>query len=55
MKIVGITGSIGCGKTTVANIISNMGYEVFDADNEVKKIYKNEDFLFLLKTLHIDV
>ena len=49
MKIVGITGSIGCGKTTVAKIISNMGYEVFDADNEVRKIYKNEDFLFLLK------
>ena len=49
MKIIGITGSIGCGKTTVAKIISNMGYDVFDADNEVRSIYKNSDFLFLLK------
>ena len=49
MKIIGVTGAIGCGKTTVSKIIGNLGYEVFDADNEVKKIYKNSDFLCLLK------
>ena len=49
MKIVGITGAIGCGKTTLANKIKKLGYEVFDADKEVGKIYQNEDFLNQLK------
>lgn len=49
MKIVGITGAIGCGKTTFASIIKNLGYEVFDADNEVAKIYENDNFLSCLK------
>lgn len=49
MKIIGITGAIGCGKTTVADIIRNLGYEVFDADLEVKKIYENKEFLMHLQ------
>ena len=49
MKIIGITGSIGCGKTTFASMIKKLGYEVFDADNEVAKIYENEVFLNCLK------
>lgn len=51
MKIIGITGAIGCGKTTVANILKKMGYEVFDADAEVKNIYKNDNFLVILKSV----
>lgn len=49
MKIIGITGAIGCGKTTVANIIRDLGFEVFDADAEVKTIYENPAFLEQLK------
>lgn len=49
MKIYGITGAIGCGKTTLANIFSKMGYDVFDADKAVALIYKNEDFLIQLR------
>ena len=49
MKIIGITGAIGCGKTTVANILRKVGYEIFDADAEVKKIYENNNFLALLR------
>ena len=49
MKVIGITGAIGCGKTTFATIIKNLGYEVFDADKEVGKIYQNDNFLHLLK------
>ena len=30
--IVGLTGSIACGKTTVANIFRNLGADVIDAD-----------------------
>ena len=32
MKWVGITGSIGTGKTTVSNLIRGLGYQVLDAD-----------------------
>lgn len=49
MKIIGITGAIGCGKTTVADMVRNLGYEIFDADLEVKKIYENKNFLMNLR------
>lgn len=49
MKIIGITGAIGCGKTTITNILKKYGIEVFDADKEVAEIYKDEKFLALLK------
>lgn len=45
MIVVGITGSIGCGKTTLANIVRNLGYLVFDADGWVRRIYNNKIFL----------
>ena len=41
---IGITGSIASGKTTVARIISGKKYPLFDADKEVKKIYKKNSF-----------
>ena len=43
MYKIGITGSIGSGKTTVANMFSFFNIPVFDADLEIKKILtKNE-------------
>ena len=38
MYKIGITGSIGTGKTTIANIFAYFGIPVFDADKEVKKL-----------------
>lgn len=38
MISVGLTGGIGTGKTTVANIFKVLGIPVFDADVEAKKI-----------------
>jgi dephospho-CoA kinase len=38
--IIGLTGGIGSGKSTVAKILQIMGYPVFDADAEVKELYK---------------
>lgn len=37
-KVVGITGGIGSGKTTVASMFSNYGIPVYIADLEAKKL-----------------
>ena len=41
MVIIGITGSIGMGKTTIAKILDFCKIPIFDADEEVKKILDN--------------
>lgn len=38
MKIVGLTGGIGSGKTTVAKMFSKLGVPVYIADVEAKKL-----------------
>ena len=49
MITVGITGSIGCGKTYLANIIKNMGYSVYNPDKWVRDLYKKPEFLEIIK------
>ncbi len=39
---VGITGGIGSGKSTVANIFKVLGIPVFDADSEAKKVMEED-------------
>ena len=43
MIIIGITGSIGMGKTTIANMLRKLSIPVFDSDSEVKDILENDD------------
>ncbi|MAP54367.1 dephospho-CoA kinase [Altibacter sp.] len=38
MKIIGLTGGIGSGKTTVAEMFRNLGIPVYIADIEAKKL-----------------
>ena len=38
MRIVGLTGGIGSGKTTVANMFSELGVPVYNSDVEAKKL-----------------
>lgn len=38
MKIVGLTGGIGSGKTTVAKMFSELGVPIYIADVEAKKL-----------------
>ena len=49
MKIIGITGSIGCGKTYLANMIRDLGYGVYNPDKWVRGLYKNSQFLEVIK------
>ncbi len=41
MIIIGITGSIGMGKTTVSTMLRSLNISVFDSDKEVKDILEN--------------
>ena len=41
MVRVGILGSVGSGKTFIANIFKELSFNIFSADNEVVNIYKN--------------
>lgn len=38
MKVVGLTGGIGSGKTTVANFFRELGVPVYIADTEAKRL-----------------
>lgn len=41
MKIVGLTGGIGSGKTTIAKMFEELGVPVYYADIEAKKLMQN--------------
>ena len=45
MKIIGLTGGIGSGKTTVANHFIGAGIPVYIADDEARKIMQSPEIL----------
>ena len=51
MKLIAITGSIGCGKTTIANIVREQGLVVFDVDAWVRRMYFKKSFIAKIKEL----
>ncbi len=44
-KIIGLTGGIGSGKTTIANYLKSLGIPVFIADDEAKKVMQSSEVL----------
>ena len=51
MYKIGITGSIGTGKTTLANMFAIFNIPVFDADREIKKILRKKEIKQKLKKI----
>jgi dephospho-CoA kinase len=45
MLKVGITGGIGCGKTTVSKVFETLGIPVYYADAEAKRLIENDPAL----------
>lgn len=43
MKVIGLTGGIGSGKTTVANMFKDFGVSVYIADSEAKKLMHSKN------------
>ncbi|RKS02480.1 MULTISPECIES: dephospho-CoA kinase [unclassified Flavobacterium] len=48
-KIIGLTGGIGSGKTTVANYIKSLGFPVYIADEKAKKIMETKNVIELVQ------
>ena len=51
MYKIGITGSIGAGKTTIANMFALFKIPIFDADLEIKKILRKKEVKKKLKNI----
>ncbi len=55
MKLIGVTGGIGSGKTTVCEIFRSLGCDVFNADLEAKRLQETDaDVIAGIKNLFGD-
>ena len=52
MILVGLTGGIGSGKSTVINYFKELGITCYQADEEAKKLM-NSDKGLILSLIHI--
>ena len=49
MKIIGLTGPSGTGKTTVSDIAATLGYAIIDCDKVAREVTNNPDLLNALE------
>lgn len=54
MKLIGLTGGIGCGKTTVLEEFQKLGVPCFIADRHAATYYEEVDFLAEIRNLFGD-
>ncbi|MEZ7901292.1 MAG: dephospho-CoA kinase [Flavobacteriales bacterium] len=45
MKIIGITGGIGSGKSTIAKVFMSIGYPVYNSDTRAKELINSNEKL----------
>lgn len=50
-KIIGLTGGIGSGKTTIANYFQSMGIPIYIADNQARKIMQSDEIISEIKKI----
>lgn len=50
-KVIGLTGGIGSGKTTIANHLKSLGIPVYNSDEQAKKILYLPETLSSLKSI----
>ena len=48
-KIIGLTGGIGSGKTTIANYLQSLGLQIYIADEEARKLMQTPEILTYIK------
>lgn len=53
-KIIGLTGGIGSGKTTIANYFKEMGVPVYIADDKAKEIMQSQSIIKEIKAVFGD-
>jgi dephospho-CoA kinase len=54
-KIIGLTGGIGSGKTTIANHLKSLGIPIYNSDDQAKKILYLPETVESLKSVFGDV
>jgi dephospho-CoA kinase len=42
MKVIGLTGNIGCGKSAVASMLGDLGVAIIDADAVTRQVRNND-------------
>ncbi len=50
-KIIGLTGGIGSGKTTISNHLKSLGIPIYNSDDQAKKILYLPETIESLKTV----
>lgn len=48
MKIYGLTGGIGCGKSTISRILRNYGFQIIDADSLTRDVQSTPEICLKL-------
>jgi dephospho-CoA kinase len=45
LRVIGLTGGMGAGKSVVSGILRSLGHSVYDADSAAKSLYDRDDGL----------
>lgn len=51
MKVIGLTGSIGTGKSSVSNLLKKKGISIIDADEISRNLTKNKNIILEIEIL----